>query len=150
VRRAEPPFSVEYDPKNKFHFRQDTPDDEWLSKVGAEGWIVFSHDQKWHDEQPAIAAIKQHKIGCFYLWGANDPTWAKMSYFIRSVGKITNAALHAPKPFIFHVRANLALERISIPADLPQPGSSKGKPLGPGSAISWLFVFTSYGSIDAK
>jgi hypothetical protein len=119
VRRADPPFTVEYhhDPKNKFKFKfkDNTPDDEWLSKVGAEGWVVLSHDRKWHNESPNIAAIKQHNIGCFYLWGANSTTWEKLSCFVRGYGKIANAITHAPRPFIFHLHLNCSLTRIKIP-----------------------------------
>ncbi|MBV9629077.1 MAG: hypothetical protein JO230_13345 [Xanthobacteraceae bacterium] len=54
IRMARPPFAVEYhhDPKCKFKFKDNTPDDEWLSKVAAEGWIVFSHDRKFHTLLP--------------------------------------------------------------------------------------------------
>ena len=46
------PFKVEYhhSPANKFP--EEMEDDEWLAKVGAKGWFVFSHDKKWHDESP--------------------------------------------------------------------------------------------------
>ena len=58
-------------PEIDSEFTQTTPDDEWLAKVGAERWIVFSHDRKFHKRLPQRTAIKQHKVGCFYLWGAN-------------------------------------------------------------------------------
>ena len=54
-----PPFKVEshYKPK----LRDDTPDDEWLSLVGENGWTVISHDCRFHKESPASEAIKQFK-----------------------------------------------------------------------------------------
>jgi hypothetical protein len=123
-----------HDPGNKFKFAQDTDDDEWLSKVGAEGWIVLSHDRKWHDETPCIAAIKQHKIGCFYLWGANVSTWLKLSHFMRSSGRIANAVQFAPRPFIFHVAFNGVLSRVPIPANVgAQPPAPIVVPVGPGT-----------------
>jgi hypothetical protein len=93
---------VEYhlDSKNKFKFKDDTSDDEWLAKVGAEGWIVFSHDRKFHKELPAIAAIKQHRIGCFYLWGAQMPIWDKLVCFARGSAMIRKTAAQVKKPFI--------------------------------------------------
>jgi PIN like domain len=59
---------VEYhdDPKNKFKFKHDTTDDIWLAAVAQEGWIVFSHDRKFHTLLPECSAIKQHNAGCFY------------------------------------------------------------------------------------
>jgi len=50
IRAARPTtFSVEYhhDRKNQFQFGQTTPDDEWISKVAALGWIIFSHDRNF-------------------------------------------------------------------------------------------------------
>jgi hypothetical protein len=138
IRRAQPPFDVQYhhDPKCKFKFKPETPDDEWLAKVGAEGWIVLSHDRKWHDESPCIAAIKQHQIGCFYLWGANVNTWLKMSLFMRSCGKMINAIHNAPRPFIYHVGISSALRRVEIP---PDSGSSQAtgpqQGVGPSKTI---------------
>jgi len=117
MRRANPPFTVEYhhDPKCKFRFRDNTPDDEWLSKVGAEGWIVLSHDRKWHDESPNIAAIKQYNIGCFYLWGASATTWDKLKCFMRGYDKIAEVAAVAPRPFIYHLNYNNRLMPVQIP-----------------------------------
>jgi PIN like domain len=114
---AHPPFTVEYhhDPNNKFKFVQDTPDDEWLSKVGAEGWIVFSHDRKFHTILPECAAIKQHKIGCFYLWGANAPLWEKLHCFMGAYRRIAKVATTVGKPFIYDVTHNCQLKQIKIP-----------------------------------
>jgi hypothetical protein len=78
VEQMKPPFKVEshYKPK----LRDDTPDDEWLSLVGENGWTVISHDCRFHKESPALEAIKQFKIKCFYLWGAQVPVWTRLAY----------------------------------------------------------------------
>ncbi len=112
-----PPFDVQFhhDPKNKFNFAEKTPDDEWMSKVGAEGWIVFSHDRKWHTELPVCAAIKQHGVGCFYLWGAQMPLWDKMVGFLRSYVKIANHITNNKKPYIFYVNHQTRVFEVKIP-----------------------------------
>ena len=112
-----PPFTVEYhhDQNNKFRFNENTPDDEWMAKVGAEGWIVFSHDRKWHDELPVIAAIKQYNVGCFYLWGANASTWDKMRCFMRGYQRIADCIAAHQRPYIFDVGHQGQLTRIPIP-----------------------------------
>ena len=114
---AQPPFSVEYhdDPKNKFRFAQAAEDDEWIPKVAAEGWVIFSHDRKFHSLLPEISAIKQHKAGCFYLPGANSPTWDKLGYFVRASDRITELAQTTATPFIFNVAGNGRITRVSIP-----------------------------------
>jgi hypothetical protein len=86
-----------------------------LAKVGAEGWIVFSHDRKFHKELPAIAAIKQHSIGCFYLWGAQMPIWDKLVCFARGSAMIKKTAAQVKKLFIYHLTHNNRLKMVRIP-----------------------------------
>jgi hypothetical protein len=117
LRIARPPFAVEFhhDPRNKFRFNQETPDDEWLSKVAAEGWIVFSHDRKFHTILAECAAIKQYNAGCFYLPGASLPTWDKMSSFIRSYQGIVDRISATAKPFIYDVGYDGRFTQVQIP-----------------------------------
>jgi hypothetical protein len=108
---------VEYhhDPRNKFKFKETTPDDEWLSKVAAEGWIVFSHDRKFHALLPECSAIKQYKAGCFYLPGASSPTWNKVCYFTRAYQGIVDRVSVTTKPFIFELSTINRFKTIKIP-----------------------------------
>jgi hypothetical protein len=118
IRAAKPlDFSVEYhhDPKNKFRFGQATPDDEWISKVAAAGWIIFSHDRKFHTLLPEAAAIKQYSAGCFYLPGASSPTWDKMHYFMRSYDGIKSRVSQTKKPYIFELHYNGRFAQKVIP-----------------------------------
>ncbi|MFL5067469.1 MAG: hypothetical protein ACJ8ED_22720, partial [Xanthobacteraceae bacterium] len=117
IRAARPPFVVEFhhDPSNRFRFRHDTPDDIWMSKVGAEGWIVFSHDRKWHTELPVYAAIKQHKVACFYLAGGSTPVWDKLHCLMRGYEGIRNCIRTNRAPYIFDVAYNGRLTRVPIP-----------------------------------
>lgn len=117
LRAARPPFSVEYhhDPRGKFRFAQDTPDDAWLAKVATEGWIVFSHDRKFHELLPEISAVKQYKAACFYLPGASSPLWDKVHYFMRGYDGI-KARIGATKPpFIFNLSFAGRFSRVKIP-----------------------------------
>lgn len=117
LREVKPPFAVEYhhDPKLRFKFHQKTTDDEWLSKIGAVNWFAFSHDRKWHHELPAIAAIKQHKIGCFYLWGSNNSPWDKIRSFMRAYDRIEQIVRTEGKPYIYDVARIGTLTRVPIP-----------------------------------
>lgn len=98
----------------KNRFPPETPDDEWLSVVGAKGWIAFSHDRKWHHEQPVLSAIKQHKIGCFYLWGAECLTWDKLCFFVQHWQKIVELAQSTPKPFVYYVNKRGQFEKVNL------------------------------------
>jgi hypothetical protein len=108
---------VEYhdDPKNKFKFKHDTTDDIWLAAVAQEGWIVFSHDRKFHTLLPECSAIKQHNAGCFYLPGASSPTWDKTCHFIKAYQGIVDRIGVTPKPFIFELSHAGRFKRVPIP-----------------------------------
>jgi len=71
----------------------DTPDDEWLNIVGQKKWIVCSHDMKWQSEAAPIKAIHQHKIGCFYLWGASSTGFFKLKSLAHNYDKIKKYAI---------------------------------------------------------
>jgi hypothetical protein len=75
---------------------------------------VFSHDRRWHDESASIAAIRTHRIGCFYLWGAQMPTWDKLRGFTRGYDHIRQAT-DVVRPFIFYLNQFGALTRVPIP-----------------------------------
>lgn len=113
LRHTRPPFNVEYQYGAKF--KQTTKDDDWLAICGQKNWIAFSHDRKFHLIEVEIAAIKQHMVGCFYLWGANDKTFEKLQCFMGAYDAINKMARATPKPFIYHVPRNCRLEQIKIP-----------------------------------
>jgi hypothetical protein len=118
IRSAQPrSFAVEYhhDPKGRFKFQQNTPDDVWIAAVAAQGWTIFSHDRKFHTIQSEISAIKQHSAGCFYLPGANDPLWDKVVYFMKACDGIIKRAGSTTQPFIFELASTGRFKAIKIP-----------------------------------
>ena len=104
-----------HDPKNKFKFSDNTTDDEWIAKVAAEGWIVFSHDRKFHTRLLECAAIKQYGAACFYLPGASVPTWNKLGYFMKGYDGIAERIKVTSKPFIFDLQYTGRFKQVSIP-----------------------------------
>lgn len=88
------------------------PDDEWLNIVGSNGWFVCSHDAKWHTETAAMKAIEQHRIGCFYLWGASLPAFYKLKSFAHNYDKIEHACKNDRRPFIYRVTQSNRLNRV--------------------------------------
>lgn len=93
-------------------FPDSMPDDEWLNIVGEKGWIVCSHDAKWHSEAAPLKAIQQHKIGCFYLHGASLPAFYKLKSFARNYEKIEAVIKSERAPFIYRVTQQNRLRRI--------------------------------------
>lgn len=93
-------------------FADKMPDDEWLNIVGPKGWIVCSHDAKWQDESAARKAIEQHKIGCFYLWGASSIGFFKLKSLAHNYDKIIKVCQVEKRPFIYRATARNRLVKV--------------------------------------
>ena len=106
------PTSVEYHQK---HFSTDEKDDYWMAIVGAWSWTLIGHDSSHHLEATALSAIKQHGMGCFYLWGSQAKRWEKMRCFLRAYEEILIRDRDTPRPFIFRVTETGRLRAIAIP-----------------------------------
>ena len=110
---VKPPVTIEWHQNQRFP--QEMIDDEWLEIVGKKGWLVFSHDRKFHSEATETAAVKQHGIGCFYLPCANEPTWAKLSVFVRTFSRMMKLAESENRPFVFDVLKTGQIKRVVLP-----------------------------------
>ncbi|TFZ02730.1 hypothetical protein EZ313_15905 [Ramlibacter henchirensis] len=98
-------------------FHPEESDDAWLAEVGRRGWIVFSHDRKFHTVgfESELSAIKQHGVGCFYLWGGSAKKYEKAQCFFKAYDRILAAIESTPLPFIFDVQRSGRLKRVEIP-----------------------------------
>lgn len=97
------------------HFASDEEDDIWLSQVGQWGWTVIGHDSKYHQKPHELSAIKQYKIGCFYLWGGEATRWEKLKCFVRAYDRIIETEANTPKPFIYRITQRGVLRSVAIP-----------------------------------
>ena len=88
------------------------PDDEWLNIVGGRQWLVCSHDAKWQGESAALKAIQQHRIGCFYLYGANSIGFFKLKSLAHNYDKIMRICNNEKTPFIYRVTAGNRLKKV--------------------------------------
>ena len=105
------PTQVEY---HQNHFSSDEQDDAWMPVVGAKGWILIGHDSQHHRRQTELAAIRQHRMGCFYLWGTQSPRWEKMRCFLNAYDRILKAAASTPRPFIYRILKSGELQTVTI------------------------------------
>ncbi len=99
VKQMRPPFEV------VSHFSEgladEMPDDEWLAIVGRKRWVAVSYDGKWHKEEAPLLAIKQFKVACFYVWGAQMPVWDKIGLLHRVYPKMKTILNSERRPFIY-------------------------------------------------
>ncbi len=97
------------------HFPIDARDDDWMPRVGGMGWTLIGHDSRHHREESELLAIRQHDIGCFYLWGGTALRWEKMRCFLRAYENILAASATTPRPFIHRVTEKGRLIPVTIP-----------------------------------
>lgn len=93
-------------------FPANMADDAWLNIVGEKKWIVCSHDTKWQHESAAMKAIQQHKIGCFYLYGAGSIGFFKLKSLAHNYDKMIAVCRDVKPPFIYRVTAGNRLKKV--------------------------------------
>jgi len=112
LRLLDLPVQVE---SHQEHFEQDEKDDVWLPVVGDWEWFVIGQDYKYHLLPHELTALKQHRVGCFYLWGAKARKWEKLRVFARAYDRIVDAAMNTPRPFVFRVDRIGRLKPVPLP-----------------------------------
>ena len=108
----DPPFSVRWHSGEGFD--PEMPDDEWLEITGRKGWVVLTQDWKFHIRDNELEAIRQHRVRCIYLPGADEHRWTTYVRFIRSHARLIETANDCAAPFIFDLKKNGQLRRIEI------------------------------------
>lgn len=104
-------YMQEYPGTGNIH---EVGDDAWLEDVGNRGWFVISQDYNLHVRENELFALKQHGVGCFYLWGASSSKWDVFRCFARGYDRIIEAARDTPRPFVYRVRRNGALQQVPL------------------------------------
>jgi|GEM_PF-700033 len=95
-------------------FQDNATDDEWLSFVGKRGWVAFTQDYKMHLEPAPLAAIREHGVKVFYLWGSDATRWEKMRVFAKAYDRIIETACSKDGPFVFRVLKDGTLKDILL------------------------------------
>ena len=96
------------------HFPGDTQDDVWMPVVGSQGWILIGHDRMHHRRDPENSAIRDYRMGCFYIWGAQARRWEKMRCFLNAYERMLDAISTTPRPFIYRINRFSSLEAVTI------------------------------------
>lgn len=85
------------------HFRNDTPDDEWLPVVARHGWVAVTRDGRIRYSPLALAALMTSGARLFVIVGklTADETAA---VFLRQRKKIERLIARNPAAFIAKIR----------------------------------------------
>ena len=86
-------------------FPQDAFDEVWLTRAGAEGWIVLSKDRKIRYRANEHAALKAAKVRAFVLTGGNMPGEAMAQAFVDALRRMKQLTATRTPPFLAMVSA---------------------------------------------
>lgn len=85
-------------------FPSNTPDTEWLPKVGAWGWLVISRDKKIRTRPAERHEILANGVGCFFLASKRNLPKAEMIALVRkTLPEMERIFASAPRPFIYTI-----------------------------------------------
>ena len=114
LHRTRPPFLIEWQHSSTNQFNQTMRDDDWLQICGTRNWVAFSHDRKFHSIDVEAEAIRQHKVACFCLCGANNETFDKLRYFVAAYPKIMEIVKAETPPYLFRIQKTGKFTRVQL------------------------------------
>jgi predicted nuclease of predicted toxin-antitoxin system len=85
------------------HFRQGTPDEDWLRDVGQRGWIVLTKDTQIRYRAPERAALMQARVRAFVLTAGNLSAREMADIFLKALPAIRRFVANHQPPFIAKV-----------------------------------------------
>ena len=94
------------------YYAPKTPDDIWLSDVGAKGWTVISHDPRFQRNEASRQAIIQYGVGCFVLGAAQGRKWEKVRLLARAWDEIDRITHVEARPYIYRVYRSGTLKKV--------------------------------------
>ena len=117
IKMLHPPFDneVHHDYFPESDRIGENGDDSWLPLLGDRGWFLLTQDYRLHHRTSEAASLRRHRIGCFYLWGANAKRWDIARCFMTAAPAIIEAAQLTTRPFIFRVDRSGNLNSVPLP-----------------------------------
>lgn len=94
-------------------FGRGVKDTDWLKEISGRGWSVITRDRAIRRRPAEIEALRQYRIGAFFLGGKQLSRWQLITQIVRAWPLILEANQAANKPFIFIVnRSGTNLDRL--------------------------------------
>lgn len=85
------------------HYPVDAKDTDWLPQVGRDEWILLTRDNKIRFKPAELGAIKQHRVGAFFLGGKDRSRWDLVQQVVRNWVRMNELAGKTARPFAFRV-----------------------------------------------
>jgi hypothetical protein len=94
------------------YFPQGTPDEEWLSAIGAKGWAVLTRDQRIRFRKLEQQALADAGVRAFVFTGGNATGDETAAAVAKAFVKIANIIGSERPPFIYAIARSGAVSRL--------------------------------------
>ena len=95
-------------------FDQDTDDVSWLQYVGDNDLLLVTRDERVRRHPAELQALKQHKVGAFFLGGKNRSRCELIQQLVRNWPRMKKLGSSTRRPFAYRVPPSGA-KIVSIP-----------------------------------
>lgn len=91
-----------------------TPDEDWLTLAGQNGWITLLRDKRVRHREVERAAIVEAKVAAFIFTGGQVSAGDTTKTLLRLLDKMINIAISEPRPFLYTITAGGTLGRTRL------------------------------------
>jgi len=84
-------------------FPRGTEDVDWLKFVGEEGMVLVTRDEKIRWRPAELAALREHRVGTFFLGGKNLSRCELIQQLVRNWPRMKESANKTTPPYAFRV-----------------------------------------------
>ena len=85
-------------------FPENAEDPEWLARIGSEGWLLVTRDNRIRFRPAEWTALKEHGVGAFFMGGKKRNRCQLIQQLVRNWPQIKECARNTKRPFAFRVR----------------------------------------------
>jgi hypothetical protein len=96
------------------HFKDDTPDDEWLALVGEKQWVALSADKNIRHKADLLEAVIAHKVRIVFLTSGQLSGVAQSALFSRCGRRIQDTLMSGHPPVAYGLTKDGKLSKLSL------------------------------------
>ncbi len=85
------------------HFAEGEGDPEWLRVIGDKGLVLVTRDLKIRWRPLEIKALREHRVGAFFLGGKNMAICQTIQQVVRNWPRMKDLAAKTKRPFMYRV-----------------------------------------------
>ena len=108
------PVEIRYHQEVFGRGHQALADDEWMAPAAQNGWVVVTQDYRFHKVGVTLEAVRQHRAGVFYLWGANAPVWETARVLLWALPRMIERVQDSSPPYVYRVQKSTSIRTVAL------------------------------------